>query len=124
MNSLEAQMERALAIAAKKAVTEGTVQTDIHKHLDTLDQCYHLNAHGGAFTGMGVPDILACYRGIFLGLEVKKKTTKATKNQETQMRLINKAAGIALVVRSVADVKAVIKRIDKELDTDEKNEKT
>ena len=40
------------------------------------------------------------------------------------MRLINKAAGIALVVRSVADVKAVIKRIDKELDTDEKNEKT
>ena len=56
----------------------------------------------------GIPDIIACIGGRFYGFEVKTERGKPTALQEATLRKIQEAGGIAAVVRSVADVKAVL----------------
>ena len=50
--------------------------------------------------------------GNFYGFEVKTERGKPTALQEATMRKIRLAGGIAVVVRSVADVKAVLEGRD------------
>lgn len=56
----------------------------------------------------GVPDIIACYQGRLLGLEVKTKTGRVAPLQRYHLDLVEKAGGVAAVVRSVADVEQVL----------------
>ena len=64
--------------------------------------------------GSGVPDIICCYRGRFLGLEVKLPHGRLTALQKRALEKINRAGGIARRVESVDDVKAVIAQADRE----------
>ena len=56
----------------------------------------------------GIPDIIACIGGRFFAFEVKTESGRVTKLQEATIRKILAAGGIASVVRSVAEVQAVI----------------
>ena len=56
----------------------------------------------------GVPDVIACYRGIFIAIEVKDAKGKTSKLQEVNMEWIRQAGGIAIVARSAADVKKLL----------------
>ena len=56
----------------------------------------------------GVPDLLLCYRGEFIGLEVKSDTGRATKIQLAQMQRIRAAGGTAEIVTSIEDVKDIL----------------
>ena len=62
----------------------------------------------------GVPDIICCYKGRFLGLEAKLPGSRLTPLQRRALEKINRAGGIARRVESVEDVKAVIERADRE----------
>lgn len=65
----------------------------------------------------GCSDILACYRGRFLALEVKRDGgSKATPEQEAFLAAVRAAGGVGAVVRSVADVDAVLAAIDTQCD--------
>ena len=70
--------------------------------------------HGGPYGTSGVPDIISCYKGHFLGLEVKLPGGRLTELQKRAIDKINRAGGIACRVESVDDVQAVIARIDME----------
>ena len=70
--------------------------------------------HGGPYGTSGVPDIICCYKGRFLGLEVKLPTGRLTELQKRAIRKINQAGGIACRVESVEDVKRVIEQVDAE----------
>ena len=61
----------------------------------------------------GTPDILACYRGIFLAIEVKRPETKTNVSelQEYNIKKIKEAGGIAIVSWDLDAVKAVVERI-------------
>lgn len=61
----------------------------------------------------GTPDILACYRGIFLAVEVKRPETKTNVSelQEYNIKKIKEAGGIAIVSWDLDAVKAVVERI-------------
>lgn len=70
-------------------------------------QCVSLlNAHGayyffpvtGGFGRAGIPDIVVCCRGQFLGIECKAGKNKPTALQEREMTLIRDAGGSALVI--------------------------
>lgn len=63
----------------------------------------------------GQPDIHGCYRGWFLGLEVKLpgKEKNVTKLQESTLRGIEEAGGFARVVTSRAQALAVLEAIDR-----------
>lgn len=52
----------------------------------------------GGFGNSGVPDILVCYRGVFIGLECKANGNKPTRLQESHIKEINMNGGIAFIV--------------------------
>ena len=54
--------------------------------------------HQRGFSQYGVPDILACHHGIFLGIETKFGKNKPTRNQWIQGGRIEKAGGVFLVI--------------------------
>lgn len=53
---------------------------------------------GGQFTTSGVPDILACVNGKFLGIEVKGKHGKASELQIYTLHELDKAHGYAILL--------------------------
>ena len=70
--------------------------------------------HGGPYGTSGIPDIICCYKGRFLGLEAKLPGGKLTALQRRALDKINAAGGIGRRVESVDDVKAVIAQADRE----------
>jgi len=59
----------------------------------------------------GVPDLLVCFHGRFIGLEVKTPSGRTTPLQEAQLDAIRDAGGVGAVVRSVDDVIAVLEGV-------------
>lgn len=53
---------------------------------------------GGQFTKAGVPDLLICCNGYFLGVELKGPTGKPSELQLWNIEQIKKAGGIAMVL--------------------------
>lgn len=47
----------------------------------------------------GVMDIVACYRGRFIGIECKAGANRPTALQESEMRKVEAAGGVTLVIR-------------------------
>ena len=87
---------------------ESDIVKKILKYLKTVEGCFFWKEHGGMYGTAGIPDIICCYRGRFIGFEVKTDVGELTKLQLAAIRKIKAAGGIALVVRSVEEVKAVI----------------
>lgn len=54
---------------------------------------------GGQFTKAGIPDILACVNGHFVGIELKTAKGRTTKLQEYNLAKINESGGTAFVLR-------------------------
>lgn len=54
---------------------------------------------GGNFTRSGVPDLLVCYRGHFIGLEIKAENGKPSELQLHHLEQIKKAGGCAFILR-------------------------
>lgn len=69
---------------------------------------------GGPYSAAGIPDIICCYKGRFLGLEAKLPGGRLTELQKRALEKINRAGGIGRRVESVDDVKAVIRLADEE----------
>lgn len=80
----------------------------IMKYLKTVPRCFAWKEHGEMYGTAGIPDIIACVDGRFYGFEVKTETGKPTGLQEATIRKILKAGGVAVIVRSVDEVRAVI----------------
>ena len=89
-------------------MTEAELVRSIQRYLKTLPRCFFWKEHGGMYGTAGIPDIIACVDGRFFGFEVKTQTGRPTALQQATIRRINDAGGTALVVRSVADVKAAL----------------
>ena len=93
--------------------SEAQVQAEILNCLRELGPaCWVIKA--AVCNERGVPDILCCYRGRFVGLEVKTAKGRISVPQRVQNQRIRTAGGRAVVVRSVADVRVVLEHIDKE----------
>lgn len=87
---------------------EKEIAKAIMNYLKTVPSCFAWKEHGGMYGTAGIPDIIACVDGRFYGFEVKTETGKATGLQEATIRKIRRAGGVAVIVRSVEDVRAII----------------
>lgn len=77
--------------------------TELEKH-----GVFCFKIHGGPHMMAGLPDIIACVEGRFVGLETKLPDGgNATPNQQYIHGKIKAAGGQAIVVRSVAEALAV-----------------
>lgn len=60
---------------------------------------YVLNVAGGTQIPKGTPDLLVCYKGRFIALELKTDTGKTTPLQKEKICDIRRADGYARVLR-------------------------
>ena len=90
---------------------EADIVKAIQSYLKTLKDCFFWKEHGGMSGTAGIPDIICCYRGKFVSFEVKTESGKTTPLQESAIRKIQACGGIAVVVRSVDEVKSVIAKL-------------
>ena len=94
---------------------ERDVVAVIKKYLASLgSDIFFWKEHGGPYGTSGVPDIICCYKGRFLGLEVKLSTGTLTELQKRAIDRINRAGGIASRVECVSDVQKIIAKVDEE----------
>ena len=89
-------------------MAEKDIVNSILRFLKTVPCCFAWKTHGGVYGTAGIPDIIACIDGRFFAFEVKTDKGRTTKLQESTIRKILAAGGTAVVVRSVAEVRAVI----------------
>lgn len=69
---------------------------------------------GGGFQSSGIPDLIACYRGRFLGIEVKVGYNKPSELQLAKIKQINEAEGRGVCVWSLEEVVKLIEEVDNE----------
>lgn len=88
---------------------EKKVEIEIKKYLDRIG-AYHVKIHGSAYIPAGTPDILVCYKGRFIGIEVKKPEGGVVSPlQKLKLQKIEMSGGIAFVARSVKEVEDIFK---------------
>ena len=91
---------------------EKEIVAQIMRYLKTVPICFAWKTHGGMYGTAGLPDVICCYRGRFVGLEVKTPSGKLTKLQETTLRRIQAAKGQAFKVTSVEKVKEILQNLN------------
>ena len=76
---------------------ERKVKDKVKKILDAHGAYYFLPATHG-YGSSGVPDIVACVKGRFIGIECKAKGNTTTALQDRNLKQIGDTGGIALVI--------------------------
>jgi hypothetical protein len=79
------------------ATPESKVKAKIHALLKK-HKAYAVNYIGGISANNGTPDILACLNGRFIGIEAKAGKNKPTDLQTFNLKRIDEAGGLALVI--------------------------
>lgn len=91
---------------------EKHIENQIKRYLDSLGSCtWHMKVHGSMYQKAGVPDILACINGKFVGIEVKRPGGIVAPLQDWVMYEIRRAGGVAFVAYSVDDVKKQLRQL-------------
>jgi Holliday junction resolvase len=85
------------------------------KVVDVLKKngAYYFFPATGGYGRSGVPDIVCCYRGVFIAIECKAGTNKPTPLQQAEMGKIKQAQGFVLVVNedNIDDVATLLRDI-------------
>lgn len=77
---------------------EKTFETKVKKFLRD-NGCYVIKNFGCSFTRAGLPDLVTCVNGKFIAIELKNETGKPTPLQLANIRDIQGAGGVAMVLR-------------------------
>ena len=89
-------------------VSERAITRTIQRHLDTLDGWWGFKVHGAGQMLNGVPDIVGCYRGRFVAIEIKRPGQRPTALQRHRLDQIASAGGVAVVATCWEDVEGVL----------------
>lgn len=93
---------------------EGKVKARLKKQLNELG-VYHFSPFQAGMGRAGIPDVIGCYRGVFVAFECKAGSNKPTALQEREMQAIREAGGHAYVINedNVNDLQEILKWIKK-----------
>lgn len=100
------------------AKPESALQAKIQKFIRSKGG-WSVKYHGGPHSIAGTPDLLICYRGLFIAIEVKlpgKEYRNPTVLQQEKIKQINAAGGISLVMVSVEQLEQLFDIIDRNYD--------
>jgi hypothetical protein len=88
---------------------EGKVKKAIKAYFKEIGAWYYMPMSNG-MGRVGCPDFIVCYRGLFFAFETKApgKINNVTPNQEREIFEIIQAAGVAVVVDDVKQVRDTI----------------
>jgi len=73
---------------------------------------YHFKVHGDEYVKPGIPDLVCCWNGKFLGIEVKRTGAKNEQSeaQKVHQRNIERSGGIYLLTDDLETVVNLIER--------------
>tara|TARA_R110000751_G_C13572492_1_gene458802 strand:+ start:76 stop:441 length:366 start_codon:yes stop_codon:yes gene_type:complete len=80
-----------------KKVTEKWVKQQVVKTLKSLGAYYFYPVANG-YMSVGIPDIVACYQGVFIGVECKANGNTPTVLQQKNLEAITKNGGLAFII--------------------------
>jgi hypothetical protein len=91
---------------------EAKVKKKVRELLEKYGAYYAMPVTGG-YGASGVPDFLVCHHGRFIGIETKAGTNKPTALQLSNMKRIELAGGMTLVVNesNVDELKNLLENI-------------
>ena len=91
---------------------EGRVKSRIKAWL-SAQGFYHFSPIGGPYAVHGVPDIVVCANGRFVGIECKApgKEKNTTKNQDLHKERIERNQGVAIVTSKLEDVVEIFTKL-------------
>jgi Holliday junction resolvase len=94
------------------ATPESKVKKQVKKILDDLG-AYHFSPMMDGYGRSGVPDIIACYKGKFIGIECKAGDNKPTLLQLRNIEDIKRNQGLAIVINegNMESLLALVKEI-------------
>lgn len=97
---------------------EGKVKAKVVDILKEAGVYYFFPVTGG-FGRSGIPDIVACYRGRFIGIECKTGTKQPTALQTRELDRIDSVGGVTLVIRetNLDKVSKLLSLIDNRLNS-------
>ena len=92
---------------------EGKVKEACKKYLKSIGAWFFMPVSNG-MGQVGIPDIICCYKGIFLAVETKApgKRSNTTPNQDRVIEAIKGADGWAIVVDDVEQLKSYVTGIN------------
>jgi len=79
--------------------------------LKTIPNSWWLKVHGSPMQMAGVPDIIGCLDGHFVGIELKVGSNQTSKIQKFMIAKIKTAGGSTVVAYSLKEVRTFIERI-------------
>lgn len=85
----------------------------VDKVLKSTPELWYLNVYGNAVQRAGVPDRIICYKGKFIGLELKKPDGKGreSKRQEIEGFKIKSSGGTYAVISSLDELHDTLSKI-------------
>lgn len=97
------QRDAGISSPRPRRVLESTLQ---RRAISLLRQqgAYVFKVVGSPMQQRGTPDLLVCYKGRFIALEIKVPGAKLDKLQEYEMAKIREAGGAAARVESIEEV--------------------
>lgn len=89
---------------------EARIVRAIKAHLE-LHGAFMFKVHGSPLMMAGLPDLVGCIKGRFIGVEVKTAEGSVSKVQRHVLAKIRRAGGVAIVARSVDDVRPIVTQL-------------
>lgn len=86
---------------------ESKLKKDIKVYLNSRS-IYWAIVPEGSYGKSGDPDLIACYKGMFVGLEAKTYEGRQSGIQKVRQREIEASGGVYAIVRSVRDVEEAL----------------
>ncbi|WP_033052690.1 VRR-NUC domain-containing protein [Clostridium botulinum] len=75
---------------------EKKFENEIKKFLSDLPHTWFFKYWAGPYSKSGIPDIIACVDGHFVGIEVKAPNGKPSELQKRNVRLIQECRGLGI----------------------------
>jgi hypothetical protein len=90
---------------------EAKIGKKIREYLKQIG-AFHFKIHGSAAMMAGLPDLIVCYQGNFIGIELKQPGRRATPRQEFVHSKIRAAGGVVIVADCVDDVESLLSDLE------------
>lgn len=84
----------------------------IRRMLETKYPGFYFKSHGGPYQIAGLPDLVGCHKGIFIGIEVKQPGKEDTLKpvQKLRIRQIRNAGGIAFMATTAEQADLLMRK--------------
>ena len=91
---------------------EGEIKDQVRKVLDDMGAYYFFPAANG-YGRTGIPDVIACVGGHFVGIECKAGSKQPTALQQRELDNIEKAEGTGILVNAdnISNLKNILENV-------------